>query len=47
MRGVLWQASCGDLRYVLARCDALRYILAGMNRLVSFGTGKALSLIHI
>ena len=45
MRGVLWQASCGGIRYVLARCDALRFILAGMDRLVSFGTGKALNII--
>lgn len=45
MRGILWQASCGGIRYVLARCDALRFSLAGMDRLVSFGTGKALKII--
>lgn len=45
MRGILWQASCGGLRYVLARCDALRFILAGKDRLVSTVTGKALEII--
>lgn len=45
MIGVLWQVSCGGIRYVLARCDALRFVMAGMDRLVSFGTGKALKII--